>query len=444
MLRQLGASGRVTAFPTHYKTSKGEVREAEVSAELIDLEGQPCVLAITRDTNETQQLEAQFRQAQKMEAVGRLAGGLAHDFNNILGVIIGYSEVALGVVAQDNPVNKHLAQIRKASDRAVSLTQQLLAFSRQQVVFPKALNLNEVVQNVSNMLLRMVGEDIAISFRPTTPIGSIHADPGQIEQILMNLVVNARDAMPSGGEIIIETGYAELDEHFASQNPGSRAGQYVVLTVRDTGCGMDEETKSHIFEPFFTTKEVGEGTGLGLSTVYGIVKQNGAYIRVYSDPGKGTKFEIYFPKVAETSEKLGPSDEGAETPGGSETILVVEDDETLRQLTVSMLQDAGYRVIQAADAKTALGILHVSNPAIDLLLTDVIMPGESGVALLEQAKRIHPNLRSLFMSGYPGDLVARRTGLMPEAVFLKKPFTRASLLKKVYSALRCESAKQSY
>jgi two-component system, cell cycle sensor histidine kinase and response regulator CckA len=348
------------------------------------------------------------------------------------------------VVAQDNPVNKHLAQIRKASDRAVSLTQQLLAFSRQQVVFPKALNLNEVVQNVSNMLLRMVGEDIAISFRPTTPIGSIHADPGQIEQILMNLVVNARDAMPSGGEIIIETGYAELDEHFASQNPGSRAGQYVVLTVRDTGCGMDEETKSHIFEPFFTTKEVGEGTGLGLSTVYGIVKQNGAYIRVYSDPGKGTKFEIYFPKVAETSEKLGPSDEGAETPGGSETILVVEDDETLRQLTVSMLQDAGYRVIQAEDAKTALGILHVSNPAIDLLLTDVIMPGESGVALLEQAKRIHPNLRSLFMSGYPGDLVARRTGLMPEAVFLKKPFTRASLLKKVYSALRCESAKQSY
>jgi PAS domain S-box-containing protein len=440
MVRQLQASGRVTALPTQYTTSKGEIRQAEVSAELIDLEGQPCVLAITLDITETRRLEAQFRQAQKMEAVGRLAGGVAHDFNNILGVIIGYSDLSLGLVAPDNPVNKHLAQIKKAANRAVSLTQQLLGFSRRQVAFPKVLDPNEVVRNVTSMLQRMVGEDVSISFRPTTPIGSIHADPGQIEQILMNLVVNARDAMPSGGQIIIETGQAELDEHFASQNPGSRAGQYVVLTVSDTGCGMDENTKSQIFEPFFTTKGVGQGTGLGLSTVYGIVKQSEGNIWVYSEPGEGTKFEIYFPRVAETAEELVPSHEEADLPGGSETILVVEDDEPLRELAVSMLQDAGYRVVEAKDAETALGIMH-SNPGIDLLLTDIIMPGKTGVEFAKQAKELYPSLRSLFMSGYPGDLVALRGALMPEAAFLQKPFSRSSLLRKVYSILHSESAQ---
>ncbi len=435
LLELLAKSGRVAGLRTQYKTAEGELREAEVSAELIEVEGQTCVLAITRDITETQRLEAQFRQAQKMEAVGRLAGGVAHDFNNLLGVIIGYSDLSLGLIAPESPANRYMEQIKKASHRAVGLTRQLLAFSRQQVVFPKILDLNEVVQNVTTMLQRLVGEDVAIAFRPTVPIGSINADSGQIEQILMNLVVNARDAMPGGGEIIIETAHAELDEHYVSQHPGSRAGQYVVLAVSDTGCGMDETTKSQIFEPFFTTKGIGQGTGLGLSTVYGIVKQGGGTIFVYSEPGKGTTFKIYLPRVEGKAEQPAQSHKEADFQGGSETILVVEDDLSLRELTVSMLQGAGYRVIEAGNAEAALDIVKASEPAIELLLTDVIMPGKSGVELLELAKAIRPNLRSLFVSGYTGDLVALRGGLVAEEAFLEKPFTRSSLLKKVRSAL---------
>lgn len=440
MVRQLGVSGRVTGLRAQGKTSTGEIRELDLSAELIEIEGQRCVLAITRDITETIRLEAQFRQAQKMEAVGRLAGGVAHDFNNMLGVILGYSDLSLSLITPGSPVIRHLEQIKKASHRAVALTRQLLAFSRQQVVFPKNLDLNEVVQNVTTMLQRLVGEDVSMSFRPTVPIGSVSADPGQIEQILMNLVVNARDAMPDGGEIIIETGHAELDQHYVSQHPGSHAGQHVVLVVSDTGCGMDENVKSQIFEPFFTTKEIGQGTGLGLSTVYGIVKQGGGTIFVYSEPGKGTTFKIYFPRVDAKAEHLEQSPAEAEFPGGSETILVVEDDEPLRELAVRMLKDAGYRVIEAGNAEKALNIMKAPEPRIDLLLTDVIMPGKSGAQLLEQARTLHPNLHSLFMSGYTGDLVALRGGLVPEAAFLEKPFTRSSLLKKVRSALQREPA----
>ena len=438
MLRQLRESGMVKALRTEYATSKGEIRQAEVSAELIELEGQPCVLAITRDITETQRLEAQFRQAQKMEAVGRLVGGVAHDFNNILGVIIGYSDLPPGLVAQESPVNRHFEQIKKASNRAVSLVRQLLAFSRQQVVFPKVLDLNGVVHNATDMLKRMVPEDIAISFRPIIPIGNVYADPGQIEQILMNLVVNARDAMSGGGKITIETGNAELDEHYVSQHPGSRAGQFVVLTVGDTGCGMDESLQSRIFEPFFTTKEVGQGTGLGLATVYGIVKQSEGTIFVYSELGKGTTFKIYFPKVEQQEskpEQLLQCQDETEFPAGSETILLVEDNELLRELAVSILQGAGYRVIQAENAETALDILRGSEPGIDLLITDVVMPGKSGVELLEQARVIDSRLHALFMSGYTGDQVASRGHVLHEAAFLQKPFTRSAFLKKVRSAL---------
>jgi len=441
MLRQLKEDKQVAKHHTQFTTATGETREAEVWAESIELDGQPCVLAITRDVTEVRRLEAQFRQAQKMEAVGRLAGGMAHDFNNILSVIVGYSDLSLDLVAPGSPVNRYLAQIKKASNQAALLTRQLLAFSRKQVVFPKILDLNDVVHNMADMLQRMVGEDVAISFRPTTPIGSVRADPGQLEQVLMNLMVNARDAMPSGGKVFIETGHAELDEHYVSQHPGSLAGQQVVLVVSDTGCGIDESIKSKIFEPFFTTKGVGQGTGLGLSTVYGIVKQSGGYIFVYSEPGKGTTFKIYFPRVAERAEPLVQSHEQAELPGGSETILVVEDDGPLRELAVQMLQDAGYQVIEATNAEYALDLMKASKPRIDLLLTDVIMPGNSGVELLEQAKAFYPNLRSLFISGYPGDLVALRGKLVPEAAFLEKPFTRRSLLGKVRAALRGESAK---
>lgn len=442
MLRQLKEDKQVAKHHTRYRTAKGEIREAEVWAELIELDGQPCVLGITRDITEIQQLEAQFRQAQKMEAIGRLAGGVAHDFNNLLGIIVGYSDISLGLIAPENPVNRYVSETKKAAQRAALLTQQLLAFSRKQIVFPKILDLNEVVRNATNMFLRLVGEDIAVEFRPTTSIGNIKADPGQIEQVLMNLVVNARDAMPTGGKIIIETGLAELDEHYVFQHPGAHTGQHVVLVVSDTGCGMDDNIKSQIFEPFFTTKAVGHGTGLGLSTVYGIVKQSEGYILVYSEPGKGTTFKIYFPIVRERAEKLVLSHEEAEPPRGSETILVVEDDKTLRDLVVKLLQDGGYRVVEAKDAEEALRIMAVSQPEIDLLLTDVIMPGTSGAELVRQAEEGHPKLRSLFMSGYTGDLVGRQGVLMQEASFLEKPFTKRSLLVKVYSALHGESARQ--
>ena len=435
MLKLLEENGHVAEFRTQCKTSMGEIREVDVSAELIELEGQPCVLAITRDITETLRLEAQFRQAQKMEAVGRLAGGVAHDFNNLLSVIIGYSDLSVDLVATDSPLKKHLAQIKRASERAALLTRQLLAFSRKQVIFPRILNLNEVVENLTTMLLRMIGEDVSLSFRPTIPIGSIEADPGQIEQILMNLVVNARDAMPSGGQIVIETGHADLDEHHVSQNPGSRTGEHVMLAVCDTGCGMDDDIRSKIFEPFFTTKGLGQGTGLGLSTVYGIVTQSHGSIRVDSQPGKGTTFTIYFPRVAAKAEELHEYHEVEELPPGSETILVVDDDDALRKVTASLLSSAGYRIIEANSAEKAMEAITGNGPRVDLLLTDLIMVGKSGLELFEQAKILCPNLRSLFMSGYSGDLVDLQSGLISEGAFLAKPFARVPLLKKVYAVL---------
>ncbi len=437
MLRQLKEEERVAKKQIKYRTAKGEIREAETWAESIEVDGQRCILGITRDITEMQLLEAQFRQAQKMEAVGRLAGGIAHDFNNMLSVIIGYSDITLELIATESPVTKNLLQIKKASQRAVLLTRQLLTFSRKQVVFPKVLDITEVVQNTINMLRRMVSEDIDLEFRPMASIGSIKADPGQIEQILMNLVVNARDAMPTGGQIIIEATHGELDEHYVLHHPGSRIGQYVVLAVSDTGCGMDENTKSKLFEPFFTTKPAGQGTGLGLATVYGIVKQSDGYIMVYSEPTKGTTFKIYFPRVDERAESLASCRIEAEALRGSEKILVVEDDQILRELTVRLLRGAGYDVIEAGDAEGALKLMKDSESNVDLLLTDVVMPGKNGAELLSQVKSNHPNLRVLFMSGYTGDLVALR-GLLTQEHFLEKPFTRKSLLSKVYSALHSD------
>ncbi len=434
-LQQLLERGKVRRRRMEFRTSTAEIREAELSWEDIEVEGQPCILAFMRDITETQRLEAQFLQAQKMEAVGRLAGGVAHDFNNMLSVIIGYSDLSADLLESDSPVKRHLAQIKKASERAALLTRQLLAFSRQQVIFPRILNLNEVVNNVSTMLLRMVGDSISVSFRPTTPIGSIKADPGQIEQILMNLVVNARDAMPRGGEITVETAHAELDEHYVSEHSGSQTGQYVILAVSDNGCGVEEAIKSKIFEPFFTTKGIGQGTGLGLSTVYGIVTQSKGSICVDSEVGKGTKFTIYFPRIAAEAEELLQPHEVDDAISGTETILLVEDDASVLKVTSSLLSSAGYRIIEAGNAEKALEIITSSGQGIDLLLTDLVMFGQSGFELFEQAKVIRPALRSLFMSGYTGDLIALQGGVISERAFLPKPFTRISLLKKVFAAL---------
>jgi len=442
MTRQVREGDVVAKRQIRYRTAKGKIREAEVWAESIELDGQRCVLASTRDVTEVTQLEAQLRQAQKMEAVGRLAGGVAHDFNNILGIILGYSDISLGLLAPGNQVHGYISEIKKAAKRAALLTKQLLAFSRKQVVFPRNLDLNEVVRHATEMYLRLVGEDVGVEFRPTTPIGTIKVDPSQIELVLMNLVVNARDAMPTGGKIIIETGEAELDEDYACLHRGFHGGQYVVLAVSDTGCGMDGAIQSQIFEPFFTTKEAAYGTGLGLSTVYGIVKQSGGDIRVYSEPGHGTTFKIYFPRVAGKAEALMLSNGVAEPRGGSETILVVEDDDTLRKLTVNLLLDGGYQVVESKGAEEALRIMANLEAEIDLLLTDVVMPDQSGPELVKLVEKKHPKARVMFMSGYSGDMVKRYGLSMQEDSFLEKPFTKRSLLVKVYSALHPESEKQ--
>jgi PAS domain S-box-containing protein len=444
MLEQLKKQDQIAKRHIRYRNANGTIREADTWTESIDLDGQRCLLGIIHDTTEIQELEAQFRQAQKMEAVGRLAGGVAHDFNNMLGIIIGYSDLSLERIAPEHSEqHRYVSQIKTSAQKAAALTQQLLAFSRKQVVFPKVLDLNEVVRNAMKMFLRLVGEDVKVEFRPSDSLGNIKADPGQIEQILMNLVVNARDAMPTGGRIMIETALGELDEEYASSHPGARSGEYVVLIVSDTGCGMDDTVKSQIFEPFFTTKAVGHGTGLGLSTVYGIVKQSEGYIVVYSEPGKGTTFKICFPSVNEKVMKLVLRHEDTPSPHGAETILIVEDEKHLREVTATILSADGYRVVEVQNAEEALRIIASCPGEVDLLLTDVIMPEKSGAELLAEAKRLYPNLRAVFMSGYTGDMVARHGVLMDEATFLEKPFTKRALLAKVYSVLHGKSDKQS-
>jgi len=393
------------------------------------------VLANTLDITEARRLEEQFRQAQKMEAVGRLAGGVAHDFNNLLSVIIGYSELARDTTADGAAVRKHLDQIKQAGERAASLTRQLLAFSRQQVLEPKVLNLNGVVHNVSKMLLRLIGEDITLSLKPGEPLGSVRADLGQIEQVLMNLAVNARDSMPEGGKIAIETANVELDETYAKQHPSVRSGSYVMLSFSDTGCGMDAKTKSRIFEPFFTTKGPGKGTGLGLSTVYGIVKQSGGYIWAYSEPKRGATFKVYLPRVDGPAETLASERPNLVFDRGTEAVLLVEDDDSLRALTAELLRGVGYTVLEATDGNAAIEIAEQHRNSIDLVLTDVIMPGLSGGDLIVHLRRLQPRLPVLFMSGYASDLISHAGVPEPDRSVLHKPFTRRSLLTKVRSVL---------
>jgi PAS domain S-box-containing protein len=420
----------------HWNTKSGKELIVRSSGRLVRAEdGTESFESIAEDVSERRLLEQQFRQAQKMEAIGRLAGGVAHDFNNILGVIMGFSELSRAELNAEHPVAEHLAEIETAAKRAISLTRQLLAFSRQQVVFPKVLNLNEVVNNVSKMLSMAIGEDIALSFKPSVPLGSIKCDLGQMEQILMNLAVNARDAMPNGGQIVIETRDVELDENYCLAHEDTVPGQYVMLSMSDTGCGMDEATRSRIFEPFFTTKELGVGTGLGLSTVYGIVKQSGGYIWVYSEPQRGTTFKIYFPRIPEITAPSADSMASQEKRGGTETILLVEDDYSLRNLTSGILMSAGYKVLEAQSPEKALQMIKDSSAPIHLLLTDVIMPNMNGVELWQQAKELKPGMKVMFISGYAGDILARQIILVPNLVLLEKPFSRGSLLTKVHEVL---------
>jgi two-component system, cell cycle sensor histidine kinase and response regulator CckA len=400
------------------------------------------LVIVNRDISERRRLEEQLRQSQKMDAIGRLSGGVAHDFNNLLGVIIGYAEILQERIPETDSMRAPVDQIIKAGSRASSLTKQLLAFSRQQVMEPKILLLNAVVSDTEKMLRRLIGEDIELLTSLEPSLGKIRADQGQIEQVIMNLVVNARDAMPEGGRLVIETSNFEIDDKFARRYaypvlPGS----YVLLTVRDNGIGMDTATQQRIFEPFFTTKEKGKGTGLGLSLVYGVVKQSGGYIDVVSTRGKGTTFNIYLPRVGQNvaeTRTIGP--DRPEELRGTETILLAEDEDTLRALTRHLLELYGYRVLEACDGNQALQLSEHTADEIHLLLTDVVMPGISGRALADQLKRKRPDVRIVFMSGYTGQRVGEKEILEPGSAFLQKPFTREGLARKIREALDVSAA----
>jgi len=393
------------------------------------------ISAVARDVTESKNLEAMLRQAQKMEAVGQLAGGVAHDFNNLLGVILGYTGLMLDHLSLDDSNRKGIVEIQKAGDRAALLTRQLLAFSRKQVLQPKVLDLNTVVAGAEELLQRLIGEDIELLVVLNPALGRIEADAGQLEQIIMNLAVNARDAMPPGGKLTIETSNVEIDEGYALQHPSTRTGPHVMLSVTDTGCGMDAKTKAHIFEPFFTTKEFGKGTGLGLSTVYGIVKQSGGSVWVYSEVGIGTTFKIYLPCVTPALETAARSDKPEKIAGGSQTILIVEDEAALLEVTQRSLEAFGYVILAANSPADAMRISESHPGPIHLLVTDVIMPGMSGDQLASRLSASRPEMKVLYVSGYTDDTIVRHGVLEPGLAFLQKPFSPRTLARKAEEIL---------
>jgi PAS domain S-box-containing protein len=384
--------------------------------------------------------EEQLRQSQKMEAVGKLAGGVAHDFNNLLTAINGHSDLALRRLEQDDPLYRKLEAIKKAGERAASLTRQLLAFSRKQILQPKVLDLNQVVFETNKMLQPLIGEDVDLFTRLTPDLGKVKADLGQIEQVLMNLAVNARDAMPRGGKLTIETSNVHLNEEYAKHHAAVVPGWYVMLAVSDNGCGMDAQTQKQIFEPFFTTKEVGRGTGLGLSTVYGIVKQSGGHIWVYSEVGRGTSFKIYLPCGERSAEETDASDDRIQVLTGTETVLLVEDEEMVRDMTKEILQENGYQVLEAKHGHDALLIAEQYHGPIHLMLSDVVMPQMSGRELAEQLTPLRREMKVLYMSGYTDDAIVHH-GVLDEGVaFIEKPFTPNGLASKLREVLNMNPA----
>jgi PAS domain S-box-containing protein len=391
------------------------------------------VMAVIADITERKHLEHQFLQAQKMEAVGRLAGGIAHDFNNLLTAIIGYSQMSLSRLHSQDPMRKDIEEVESAGQRAAALTGQLLAFSRKQVVQPQVLDLNTVVTDLTKMLQRLIGEDVELQTSLDPDAWNVKVDRGQIEQIIMNLAVNSRDAMPDGGKLTIETSNVQLDEDYANGHIDATPGPYVMLAIADTGSGMDKETESRIFEPFFTTKEQGRGTGLGLSTVYGIVKQSGGSIGVYSELGQGTTFKVYLPRIEESVDLAKARED--DCARGTETVLLVEDSDTVRKLARKLLEEDGYKVLEASSGDDGWQVSEHHQGPIDLLLTDLVMPGTSGREIAQRLMSRRPQMRVLYMSGYTDDAIVRHRVLDAKAPFIQKPFTRDALIRKVREVL---------
>jgi len=411
----------------------------EVSSRLIYENGVPvAVQGSARDITGRKRAEEalrasqlQLQQSQKLEAIGQLAGGVAHDFNNMLTAIIGYTDLSLRQANLENSIRRNLEETKKAAERAASLVRQLLAFSRKQILEPKVLDLNGVVKDMQKMLTRLIGENINLATRLEDELGRVTADPCQVEQIILNLVVNARDAMPRGGKVTIETSNVTLNEKTALRHVAVKPGEYVMLAVSDTGNGMDHETQARIFEPFFTTKEIGKGTGLGLSTVYGIVKQSGGNIRVYSEEGLGTVFKVYLPRIDEASIATDKSAQETNAVRGTETILLVEDEETVRGLTRTFLLQAGYNVLEARGGEEAIQLCRAHPGLIDLLLTDVVMPEVSGKEVADRLLELRPTTRILFMSGYTDEAIVQHGVLDASVEFIQKPFTWVGLTQKI-------------
>ncbi len=413
----------------------GTVVDVEISASPYLEDGVLAIQVVCRDISDRKKLEEQFHQAQKMEAVGKLAGGIAHDFNNLLTVISGYSDILVTLLPANDSRMTYVLEIQKAGERAAHLTRQLLAFSRKAVVEPRVLALNALVNGTEKMLRRLIGEDIGLTATLAPALGRIKGDAGQIEQVIVNLAVNARDAMPQGGKLTIETRNVELGDDYVMKHPEVKPGRYVMLAVSDTGFGMTEETKAHIFEPFFTTKGPGKGTGLGLATVYGIVTQSGGHFEVFTDVGQGTSFKIYFPSVDDNAPSRQPHHEVKIAPRGKETILLVEDEDAVRKIARVTLQSLDYNVLEAANGKEAIRLCEQHPQPIHLLLTDVVMPEMGGRQVAEHLAACRPGIKILFLSGYTDDAVVRHGVFKAEVAFLQKPFTPTGLATKVREVL---------
>jgi nitrogen-specific signal transduction histidine kinase/CheY-like chemotaxis protein len=401
--------------------------------------GKRAIMCVAEDLTEERSLQEQLIQSQKLEAIGRLSGGIAHDFNNILSAIIGYAQLGLLKLSETDPLRSNFEIILKSAEKASQLIQQLLAFSRRQVMRPEVVNLNSLLENMQTMITRLIGEDIQVEINKREGLWNVKVDTVQMEQVIMNLVVNARDAMPKGGKLIIETDNVTLDSSYAQTHRDVIPGDYVMLSISDTGCGMTEEVKAHIFEPFFTTKEPGRGTGLGLATVYGIVKQSNGHIFVYSEPNKGTTFKIYLPRYKGDKEKKfvesGKEAISEALPRGNETVLIVEDDEDVRNFTVTLLNELGYTVIEAETPSDALHICNRYHGRIHLLLTDVVLPEMDGRQLAEQMKETCPELKVIYMSGYTDNVIIKHGVVADKVTFLQKPFTSETLARTVRMVL---------